>query len=296
MRLYRRAYHSGSWYSNDKEELRTSIDRVFKKINIPQKFIKAVISPHAGYAYSLETISHVYASINIDNIKNVFILGPNHHIYNKGCLLPKVRKYETPFGFLEINKKIVDDLILSAPDDLYNYIDSLDDEEEHSIEMQLPLLKYIINDKKIKIIPIYVGCIGNNVESIEQFSKPLEKYFEDNSNLFIFSSDFCHYGPRFNFTTILKKYNDTHIFKQIENMDMDAADIISKHDVEGFIDYLLKTHNTICGSNPIKILLTLLQQYSGKIFTKLIHYSQSNPARNCRDSSVSYAGIISSIN
>lgn len=293
---YRRAYHSGSWYSKDSNELRNSIDSVFRKIKVTPKNIKAVISPHAGYAYSLETISHVYASINLKNINNVFILGPNHHIYNKGCLMPEVDKYESPFGFLEINKEIVSDIMKNDTDDLYKYIDSLDDEEEHSIEMQLPILKYIVNEKNIKIIPIYVGCIGNNIEVIEQFSKPLKKYFEEESNLFIFSSDFCHYGPRFSFTKILKKYNDTHMFKQIENMDMDAADIISKHDLEGFIEYLANTHNTICGANPIKILLILLKQYQGNILTSLVHYSQSNPAKHALDSSVSYAGIISVIN
>ncbi|GAB65300.1 hypothetical protein PCYB_053180 [Plasmodium cynomolgi strain B] len=123
---------------------------------------------------------------------------------------------------------------------------------------------------------------------------PIKKYFQDEGNLFLFSSDFCHYGRRFSFTNILQKYSDTHIFKQ--NMDRDAANIISRHDIAGFIDYLNKTHNTICGSNPIKMMLQLLQDFSGNVSTKLMHYSQSNQARSTNDSSVSYAGMVSFIN
>ncbi|CRG93206.1 memo-like protein, putative, partial [Plasmodium gallinaceum] len=228
--------------------------------------------------------------------KNIFIAGPNHHIYNNKCLLPKVDKYETPFGFLEINNDIISDIMKNDSYNLYDFIDEVDDEEEHSIEMQLPLIKYIIKDKDIKIIPIYVGCIGNDIEKIKLICNPLKKYFENDDNLFLFSSDFCHYGARFNFTNILQKYNDKYIYKQIENMDKDAINIISNHDITGFIHYLNKTRNTICGSNPIKIMLNLLQNYSGNILTKLMHYSQSNHVKNMNDSSVSYAGIVSFIN
>lgn len=294
MKSYRRAYHCGSWYSKDKEKLAKSFQDLYDRSTSSPSNAKAAISPHAGYAYSLQTIIQVYGNVNFDNIKNVFILGPNHHIYNKGFLFPKVDRYETPFGFLEINKEIIADIMKNDPDDLYNYIDPLDDEEEHSIEMQLPVLKYLTMDN-IRIIPIYVGCIGNNIEAIKRFCEPLRKYFKDNSNLFIVSSDFCHYGIRFNFTKISKKYNDTHIFKQIENMDIDGINIIGSHNAAAFIEYLTKTHNTICGSNPIKILLMLLQEYPGNICTRLVDYRQSSPVIHLTDSSVSYAGIVSTI-
>ncbi|SOV74187.1 memo-like protein [Plasmodium sp. gorilla clade G3] len=296
MENYRRAYHSGSWYTNKREVLKTKIEESFKRANVQKQNVKAAICPHAGYDYALETNSHVYASINVENVKNIFILGPNHHIYNKGFLFPRVEKYETPFGFLQINKQIISDIIKSDTHNLYNFIDPDDDEEEHSIEMQLPLIKYIIKDKDIKIVPIYVGSIGNDLKKIDLFANPLKKYFQDQHNLFLFSSDFCHYGPRFRFTNILQKYSDTFIFKQIENMDKDAVNIISHHDLTGFVDYLNETHNTICGSNPIKIMLNLLQHYAASVSTKLMHYSQSNHAKSRSDSSVSYAGVISTVN
>ncbi|KJP89084.1 AmmeMemoRadiSam system protein B [Plasmodium fragile] len=296
MANYRKAYHAGSWYSSSGSALKNSIDALFESINCEKQSVKAAICPHAGYDYALKTNSHVYACISVENVKNIFILGPNHHIYNKGCLFPQVEKYETPLGFLQINKEVISDIMQNDVDHLFDFIGDEDDEEEHSIEMQLPLIKYIIKEKDIKIIPIYVGCIGNDIQKINCFCNPIKKYFQDEGNLFLFSSDFCHYGRRFSFTNILQKYNDTHIFKQVENMDKDAANIISRHNLVEFIEYLNKTHNTICGSNPIKMMLQLLQGFSGNVSTKLMHYSQSNQARSTNDSSVSYAGMVSFIN
>ncbi|ETW32131.1 hypothetical protein PFFCH_00494 [Plasmodium falciparum FCH/4] len=166
-----------------REVLKSKIEESFKRANAQKQNVKAAICPHAGYDYALETNSHVYASIDVENVKNIFILGPNHHIYNKGFLFPRVEKYETPFGFLQINKQIISDIIKSDTHNLY--------------------------------------------------TNPLKKYFQDQHNLFLFSSDFCHYGPRFRFTNILQKYSDTFIFKQIENMDKDAVNIISHHDLTG---------------------------------------------------------------
>ncbi|SBT32363.1 memo-like protein [Plasmodium ovale wallikeri] len=288
MSKYRRAHHAGSWYSNNGNALRTSIGSFFEKVNFPKQNVKAAICPHAGYAYCLETNSHVYSCIDVKNVKNIFILGPNHHIYNKGCLLPQVEKYETPLGFLEINKSIILDIMNSDKNNLYDYIEELDDEEEHSIEMQLPLIKYIIKDKDIKIIPIYVGCIGNDSDYLLKYN-----FMSNNGN---FTGEKNEHSNSFSFTNILQKYHDKYVFKQIENMDMDAANIISRHDIADFIDYLNKTHNTICGSNPIKIMLHLIQNYSGNVSTKLMHYSQSNQAQSANDSSVSYAGMVSAIN
>ncbi|ETW14875.1 hypothetical protein PFFVO_06212, partial [Plasmodium falciparum Vietnam Oak-Knoll (FVO)] len=113
MENYRRAYHSGSWYTNKREVLKSKIEESFKRANAQKQNVKAAICPHAGYDYALETNSHVYASIDVENVKNIFILGPNHHIYNKGFLFPRVEKYETPFGFLQINKQIISDIIKS---------------------------------------------------------------------------------------------------------------------------------------------------------------------------------------
>ena len=71
--------------------------------------------------------------------------------------------------------------------------------------------------------------------------------------------------------------------------------MIEKHDLGGFIEYLGKTGNTICGRNPIILALSLIQASKCPLETKLIHYSQSEPVKSPKASSVSYASLVSFI-
>jgi len=55
-----------------------------------------------------------------------------------------------------------------------------------------------------------------------------------------------------------------------------------------------ETKNTICGRNPIKILLSIIgeSKNSEGLKSKLVHYAQSSQVRSLSESSVSYASII----
>lgn len=121
----------------------------------------------------------------------------------------------------------------------------------------------------------------------------LLKYFEDKDNLFVISSDFCHFGARFGFYKT--PYPGIPIHEAVEKLDKDGIDLILKHNYKGFISYLDDTKNTICGRNPIQVLLKLLTFSKLNIFSNLESYAQSNPATNIRDSSVSYAAVVGTI-
>lgn len=47
-----------------------------------------------------------------------------------------------------------------------------------------------------KLIPLMVGSL--NATSQDYYASILLKYFEDPLNIFVISSDFCHWGKRFN--------------------------------------------------------------------------------------------------
>ena len=59
------------------------------------------------------------------------------------------------------------------------------------------------------------------------YSKIFQKYFDDADNVFIFSSDFCHWGSRFNFT--YKKFEDGQIWQSIEKLDGEGMIAIQNH-------------------------------------------------------------------
>ena len=72
---------------------------------------------------------------------------------------------------------------------------------------------------------------------------------------------------------------------------MQGIEFITKLNPDGFREYLKKTENTICGSQPILIALEMFKNV--KVNVKLLKYAQSGKiVTDFNDSSVSYAAIL----
>lgn len=135
-----------------------------------------------------------------------------------------------------------------------------------------------------------------NVAAEKKYGKFFADLLIDPSSLFIISSDFCHWGSRFQYTFLppAPPTTTSEIHQRIEALDREAMDLISKCDADGFKDYLKRTENTICGRHPISVLLSAVKSLmdSGRVNDASItftHYAQSNPVKSKSDSSVSYA-------
>ncbi|KAF1334971.1 Memo-like protein, partial [Globisporangium splendens] len=165
----RQATHAGSWYSHEEQELDTQLTGTLKILCRKPSFgmfpfeakdrilctIRAIIAPHAGFRYSGLTAAHAYHHLQgLEHVKRVFILGPSHHFYLRGCAVSTAVEYETPLGNIEIDHAINEQLI-----DTGKFVNmSLDvDEDEHSIEMHLPFIVKVMNGRKFTAVPILVG-------------------------------------------------------------------------------------------------------------------------------------------
>ena len=69
------------------------------------------------------------------------------------------------------------------------------DEAEHSLEMHIPYIKKVLPD--VKLVPIMVGNLNSKLE--KEYGIKLAPYLADDTNLFVISSDFCHWGSNFDF-------------------------------------------------------------------------------------------------
>jgi AmmeMemoRadiSam system protein B len=283
----RSASHAGSWYDSSKNNLDKKLSQWLSQSNpVSQaQLIRGVIAPHAGYEYSGPTAAWSYININKENYDTVFLLGPCHHKYIKGCGLTKCTSYETPLGNIPVDTDILDEL---AKNKNFVRVEKVDDEEEHSIEMHLPYIKKVFGEKQFKLVPVMVGSIDNLLE--EYFGKIFAKYLLNTKNLFVLSSDFCHWGNHFDYTPYDK--NDGQIYQTIEKIDKWGIDCITQQDPEKFLDYLKETENTICGRNPIATFLFALKHSGLKTKTSLQYYTQSSQVKKKNDSSVSYASIV----
>lgn len=92
------------------------------------------------------------------------------------------------------------------------------DEDEHSIEMQLPFIAKIMESKRstgFSIVPILVGSLSTEKEHL--YGQILSKYLLDPGNVTIISSDFCHWGNRFSFQFYNKAWGEIH--QSIKKLD-----------------------------------------------------------------------------
>ncbi|GFE54738.1 cell motility mediator, putative [Babesia ovis] len=286
----RRDTHAGSWYDDDANTLGNEIDQALShavESSVPN--LKYIISPHAGYFYALRTAAMSYSMIDPSIINTVFILGPSHYLPLRGCAVDISRSLKTPLGNLKVDIKIVDSLV-----DEYDFmvLNKRRSEQEHSIEMQLPILKHLFNRSgatHIKVVPILVGYVDHT--DLEHIGEALLPYFQREDTLFVISSDFCHFGKRFSFTQTGYEDEGFPLWEAIKKLDLDGVKHILKHDLEAFLKYLKETKNTICGRHAIEILLKLISLAGIKIHSKMLSYTQSGKCANLQDSSVSYCAI-----
>ena len=288
----RRASHAGTWYESNKSNLNTTLQNYLAastKINESNKILKGIIGPHAGLEYSGPTAGYAYTNIDPKKYSRVFLLGPSHHMYATSICLPYGEIYETPLGDIEVDQNIISNL---KKEKYFTTLKRNDEEKEHSLEMHLPYIKKIFGDNPFTLVPLMVGHI--NFKEQEYYGKMLSEYLKDEKNLFIISSDFCHWGSNFDYQPTEGPISTTSNF--IEKLDKMGIDLITSHDEKGFSEYLDQTNNTICGCYPILVYLFALKNSGfNNAKTELVKYSQSEKIKNKRDMSVSYASIVTYI-
>ncbi|KAH9287511.1 hypothetical protein KI387_031628, partial [Taxus chinensis] len=240
---------------------------------------------HAGYSYSGRCAAFAFANIDPQSTCRVFLLGPSHHYYTPKCAISRATVYKTPLGDLPIDLEVNAELRATGK---FEVMDLQVDEAEHSMEMHLPYLAKVFQGWPVKIVPILVGALS--AESEAMYGRLLATYIDDPKTFFSVSSDFCHWGARFNYVYHDRKQGA--IYKSIEALDQKGMDIIEYGNPDAFRDYLLEYENTICGRHPISVFLHMLKNCSVRMNISFIQYEQSSQCRSMRDSSVSYASAV----
>eukprot|EP00056_Hartaetosiga_gracilis_P010366 m.152493 g.152493 ORF g.152493 m.152493 type:complete len:291 (+) comp13302_c1_seq4:131-1003(+) len=280
----RKATHAGSWYTDDEGKLDAQLSHWLRDagdVTVPNP--RAVIGPHAGFSYSGPTAAYAYKQIDPEGVQRVFVLGPSHCIYLSSCALTTRSVYETPIGNLNVDTDIVASLHETK---LFEKMNKKAEEDEHSLEMHLPFIAKVMSGHPVKIIPILVGSLDAEAEAV--YGEVLAPYLDDPSNLFVVSSDFCHWGDRFQYT--YTESGHEKIYQSIEAVDKRGMALIEEQNTKGFKEYLHKTKNTICGRHPIAVLMHALEGLDERRKTvKFLHYAQSSQCLRKSDSSVSYA-------
>jgi len=269
----RRSAIAGSWYTADKTALSKEIKSYLSQAkNISEnRNVKAIIVPHAGYAYSGKCAAWSYKQLEGKKFKRVFILAPSHYVAFIGVSIADVDAYETPLGLVKLDKRTIlelkkDLLIGSVPQAHFR---------EHSLEIQLPFLQSVLSD--FKIVPMIVGNITlSNAETVGRLIA--ENIGPD--DLIVASGDFTHYGAAFDYMPF-----KSNISENITKLDLDFFKLILDKDTRGVFEYVGRTDITCCGKWVFATLTAALPKNA--VGEKLCYYKSGDIENDYRHS-VSY--------
>jgi AmmeMemoRadiSam system protein B len=249
--MIRKANFAGSFYDSNPVHLKQDFDKWFQTAQVPviKGKVMGVICPHAGYMYSGFCAAHSYKLLSTTNVRTAIILHPSHRANHFGFSVSPFREYQTPFGSLELDSEIADKLIRNGSEN----IDNLYHLKEHSMEIQLPFLKYIKPD--LKIVPVMLGLQELTV------SKALAEIMADVINdetVIIVSTDLSHY----------------HSAKDAEAMDRKLIEDILAVDPEVLFKNIRHGKTEACGYAGLMTLMFIAKLMIKSGFTEL-YYTHS---------------------
>lgn len=240
MRVIRKAAVAGLFYPDDPTQLQQAVNTYLAASSSTeessQPIPKALIVPHAGYAYSGSTAARAYKKIQPAHrkIKRVVLLGPSHRLGFEGVAFCSCDYFSTPLGTVP-----VDHSAFAAISNLPGVM-LLDQAhaEEHSLEVQLPFLQTILDE--FTVVPLVVGDMSS-----ANVAKVIERLWGDEETLIIVSSDLSHF------------YNYTEA-NLLDRQTCLAVEQLHPEDIE---------YEQACGRNPMKGLLELARAKHLKVTT-----------------------------
>ncbi len=185
MLTLRPAAVAGMFYPESPDRLREEVDRLLARVRLPldEPTPKALVVPHAGYAYSGPVAASGYARLlrEGDTLTRVVLLGPSHHAAFAGLAAPESEAFETPLGPIAVDT----DALARVPKVRRS---EAVHRPEHSLEVQLPFIQRVA--PRASVVPLLVGQA-----SAFQVAEVLEALWGGAETVLVVSSDLSHYLP-----------------------------------------------------------------------------------------------------
>jgi len=280
--IFRKAVAAGSFYPKNKNDLLNILKSLFLdnkfgpgEISIDKNINRTVlggISPQAGYRYSGYASAYTFLNLFQETTPDtVIILGPDlYRIHPSRAILMSEGQWESPIGNIEIDTALAFEIlrrkgILQVDNEAF-VKDPLN--HDHSIEIQIPFIKFCGYKKNVKIVPILVShkiCYEEIVALSKQIANAIK--FLKKDIVIIASATIFH-----------EIIGDSNMFNQFNNIFLRKFRNFTKsfrdYNIQGTFRTLLdiKTSN---GTHTIPCLM-LICEILGANQCKCLKYYNSN--------------------
>lgn len=290
----RQPAHAESGYPAEVEPLRAKLKQYGADPELGSKnSLVAVAAPHVSPEGGFRSYAAAYRRLNPSYADHTFIiLGTSHYGQPEKFGLTR-KSYVTPFGALQTDRALVDELAAAAPDAVV--MEDYCHATEHSIEFQCVFLQYVLDKADAKVVPILCGPLvesllsGKAPERNEGVRKFLEALGEIGARLgdklvWVLGVDMAHIGRR---------YGDSYAaiaeqgpLAEVRARDEARLQRMCECDAAGFFELIHPNHDDLrwCGYSPIYTFLRATEKVRGEVLL----YEQWNIDQQ---SVVSFAGV-----
>lgn len=276
----RHAALAGMWYPGREDSCRQEIEAMLA--NEPDPGATAGIVPHAGWAYSGSLATRVFQAIAAaDPTPELLLLFGTHMAPTSPAQISRADAFDTPLGPIQADPE----LAAALADELGLRPDPADESRgggDNTVEVQLPLIKYLLPDIKLVVI----GPPASK-ESIEIGRRAVARARERHAHLAVVgSTDLTHYGRRFGFAP--KGYGDSAAQWVREDNDARVIQRMLALDPEGVLDEA-GAHQNACVPGSVAATLSGAAEL-GLESAELLEYRNSYEL-SPSDTFVGYAAV-----
>jgi AmmeMemoRadiSam system protein B len=273
--MIRQSVVAGQFYPGEKKELENMIHSCFEhkfgpgtdSVESTEK-IFGVVCPHAGYVYSGPTACHSYKAISSQSPELAIIIGPNHFGVGKDAATMIDAQWQTPLGMVQVDSESAKQV---AEISEFIEIDEHSHSQDHSLEVQVPMLQEILSNE-FQILPIILRA--QDMKTAMDVGNAVYEIAKEKNAIIIASSDFTHYEE------------NSFAHKQ----DKALIDSISDMSVERFYQVLYEKRVTACGYGAIASAMIACKMM-GATKGELLSYATSGDVSGETESVVGYGSI-----
>jgi AmmeMemoRadiSam system protein B/AmmeMemoRadiSam system protein A len=276
---------SGSWYPGRRAELEALLERLFDgslKRTGPSLLPRplAFVVPHAGLEYSGAVAASAYRHLQAAKPERIFILGFTHSGGRPGVSIPDIGAFETPLGEIKVDQAAAREMASGGQFEMVAETHVCD----HSVEIQLPLLQKAVPG--VPVIPLYVGPMNETerraaAQALAQHIRP--------GDVLLASSDLTHYGKSFGHQPFPAGPDVSRRLFQFDSRVIDAAGSLAP---SLFLDTLRELDSTVCGYQPVALLLETFGFLGGEeVFQQMLDYQTSADITGDFEHVVSYGSL-----
>lgn len=251
------------WYPADRREAETLL-RSLVTSEVPPTPAVAVLSPHAGWAYSGPTAGRLFAEIEVP--ERVILLCPMHRAGGANVSLWARGEWETPLGNLPVDEPFARALLDAFPLVREDYEGH---RFEHAIEIQLPFVRW--RNPGARIVPLRLGRL--RPPEAADLGEALARTVLDQGGdtLIAASSDMSHESDY-----DLVRKNDAMARERVLAMDAPGLmETVERHDI------------TMCGFLPAAVAIEAARRL-GATRAREVTYTTSADVSGRRDYVVGY--------